>query len=308
MILTVDQATAGRLRGQPVITLLFRGVKVGSLDLVDVSRIDRDEVCPKLFGTTDAAHPGVAALYRGGNYILAGPVRLTQRVAFEFSAFEMTPAETRAYFAAQNWRTVAGFQTRNVPHRAHEYLQRVALEVVDGLFIQPLVGRKKVGDYTPEAVLAGYRCLIDGFYPPDRVLLGILSTAMRYAGPREAIFHAIVRRNYGCTHFIVGRDHAGVGGYYGKYAAHDLITQFEGELGISILRLHGPYYCGRCGGIVTDKTCPHIATDPTATTEISGTLMRSILLGGGEPLPHLMRPEVVSSLQGLPLFVEEGDA
>jgi sulfate adenylyltransferase len=194
-----------------------------------------------------------------------------------------------------------------VPHRAHEYLQRVALELCDGLFIQPLVGRKKRGDYTPEAVLGGYKALITNMLPRERVLLGVLSTAMRYAGPREAIFHAIIRRNYGCTHFIIGRDHAGVQSFYGKYDAHALAKKFAAELGITILALHGPFHCRICDGIATEKTCPHIETQPDAVTEISGTLMRQLLSEATMPRPELMRPEVIAAISDLPMFVEGDD-
>jgi sulfate adenylyltransferase len=206
-------------------------------------------------------------------------------------------------FAERGWKTIVGFQTRNVPHRAHEYLQRTALEQVDGLFIQPLVGRKKAGDYTPQSIMAGYRKLIADFYPRDRVVLGILSTSMRYAGPREAVFHALIRRNHGCTHFIVGRDHAGVGDYYGKYAAHELIGRFDGELGIAVMRLHGPFHCRVCDGIVTEHTCAHYRTRPAAITEISGTEIRRILNSGLTPERHIIRPEIVDAVKNVPLFV-----
>jgi sulfate adenylyltransferase len=227
------------------------------------------------------------------------------RVRVEFADMELTPEETRAYFARAGWQTIAGFQTRNVPHRAHEYLQRLALEQVDGLFIQPLVGSKKRGDYSPAAVLGGYRTLVERFLPANRVLLGILTTAMRYAGPREAVFHAIVRRNYGCTHFVVGRDHAGVGGYYGIYEAHELTRQFDGELGITVMRMSGPFYCAICDGIATERTCGHATTHPDAITEVSGTLVRRLLASGGELRPELIRPAVVESLAGLDIFINE---
>jgi sulfate adenylyltransferase len=181
----------------------------------------------------------------------------------------------------------------------------LALELADGLFIQPLVGRKKRGDYTPESILTSYRTLIDDFLPSGRILLGVLSTAMRYAGPREALFHAIIRRNYGCTHFIVGRDHAGVGNYYEKYEAHELTRRFEGEVGIEILRMYGPFHCAVCDGIVTEQTCPHPLSMPQATREISGTDMRTILSGGGVCPPELMRPRVLESIRPLPIFITE---
>jgi sulfate adenylyltransferase len=256
-----------------------------------------------VFGTDDANHPGVAYLYRQKEVFIGGPVRLLRRAQLDISEDELTPEQTRNLFAARGWKTVAGFQTRNVPHRAHEYLQRVALEHVDGLFIQPLVGHKRAGDYTPQAIMTGYRALVGQFLPKQNVVLGILSTAMRYAGPREAVFHALIRRNYGCTHFIVGRDHAGVGQWYARYDAHDLTRRFDGELGITILRLHGPYHCRICDGIVTEKTCPHAGS--SATREISGTDMRRILTGGATPDPALMRREVVSALRDVPLFIED---
>jgi sulfate adenylyltransferase len=305
VVLDVDAGTAQRARGANQVALLYDGMEVGRLDPRSVYSCDKPAVAQKLFGTSDDGHPGVRFFLRGGDHFIGGPVELTRRIKLDVSACEMTPDETRAEFARRGWQTVAGFQTRNVPHRAHEYLQRVALELVDGLFIQPLIGRKKIGDYRPEAIIAGYRALIGEFLPADRVVLGVLTTTMRYAGPREAVFHAIIRRNYGCTHFIVGRDHAGVGDWYGKYDAHDLIRNFDGELGITILRLSGPYHCRICDGIVTEKTCPHGGT--AAAREISGTDMRRILTSGAAPDPALMRPKVVAALEGVPLFIEENE-
>lgn len=307
VVLDVARGDAERLRGRPRISLSFNDVDVGTVEPLSVFTCDKASVARSVFGTIDAAHPGVANFLKGGDWFIGGPVALARRATLDISGDELTPVETKALFAERGWRRIVGFQTRNVPHRAHEYLQRVALEHADGLFIQPLVGRKKAGDYTPQAIMAGYRALIEHFYPKERVVLGILSTAMRYAGPREAVFHAIIRRNYGCTHFIVGRDHAGVGDYYGKYDAHALVQRFEGELGITVMRLHGPYHCRRCDGIVTEQTCPHRERDPRAVTEISGTDMRAILLGGKAPDPHLMRVEVIAGIKGLPLFITEDE-
>ncbi len=303
--LTPDQAAG--IAGRPTAALVFEGEEIGALKPDDQFSCDREAASRKIFGTDDPNHPGVAYFRGGGGVFVGGTVSLAKRVEFEYSEEERTPAETRALFAARGWKRIVGFQTRNTPHRAHEYLQRVGLEHVDGLFVQPLVGRKKKGDYTPAAILAGYRALIDKFYQRDRVVFGILSTWMRYAGPREAVFHAIIRRNYGCTHFIVGRDHAGVGDYYGKYAAHDLTERFDGELGIEIFRLKGPYHCAACDGIVTEQTCPHETTMPNAVTHISGTDIRAMLVGGRTPEPHLIRPEIVAALDGVPLFVMEDD-
>jgi len=289
------------------ITLVFGEHEVGELNAESIFQCDKIEISRKIFGTTDEAHPGVSHFLSIGDVFVGGAVRLYKRIPFEFSEFELTPPETKALFKSRGLKTIAGFQTRNVPHRAHEYLQRLALERCDGLFIQPLVGMKKRGDYQPAAILSAYRTLVEGFLPKDRVLLGILSTAMRYAGPREAIFHAIIRRNYGCTHFVVGRDHAGVDNYYGKYQAHELTRRFEGELGIEILRFHGPFHCQTCGGIVTERSCPHSETNPAAITELSGSKIRAILTNGGDISPELVRPEILRSIKGLPLFIE-GDA
>jgi|ETNmetMinimDraft_20_1059909.scaffolds.fasta_scaffold21627_2 sulfate adenylyltransferase len=305
VVLDVSEDEARRLRGRPSVALTHGGEAVGTLHPSDVYRCDKPAVCRAVFGTDDAAHPGVANFLAGGDWFLGGAVELACRATFDVSAHELTPAEARATFAERGWRTVVGFQTRNVPHRAHEYLLRVALEIADGLFVQPLLGRRKAGDYTPEAIIAGYNALIGEYMHGNRLVLGVLTTAMRYAGPREAIFHAIVRRNYGCTHFIVGRDHAGVGDYYGKYQAHALVETVADELGIEILCLCGPFHCRHCDGIVTEKTCPHLDTDPNAVTEISGTNMRAMLVGGREPDPHLMRPEVIAALRDVPLFIEE---
>lgn len=308
VVLDVASEDAQRVRGRPRVTLVFAGEQVGEIEPQSIFGCDKDRAARKIFGTSEIEHPGVRNFIKGGSRFIGGPIRLTRRAKLDFSSYELTPEQTRAEFRARGWQTIVGFQTRNVPHRSHEYLQRAALEHVDGLFIQPLVGRKKVNDYTPQSVIAGYHSLISQFYRSDRVLFGILSTAMRYAGPREAMFHAIIRRNYGCTHFIVGRDHAGVGSYYGKYEAHALVRRYASELGINVMCLCGPFHCRRCDGIVTEHTCPHVVSDPGAITEISGTKMRALLLGGEAPAPHLMRPEIIQSLKGVPLFIAEDEA
>ncbi len=307
VVLDLKPADAQRLSGKSNVALIFEDTEVGDLSPESFFVPDKKDLAAKIFRTTDVLHPGVAHLMTMGGTFVGGPIKLKKRIKLDISEFELTPAETKEMFAARGWKSIIGFQTRNVPHRAHEYLHRVGLETSDGLFIQPLVGRKKIGDYTPQAVIEGYRALVEGFFPADRVILGVLSTAMRYAGPREAVFHAIIRRNYGCTRFIVGRDHAGVGNYYGKYDAHELTRRFDGELGIEVVRLSGPYYCRRCDGIVTEQTCPHRLTEPDAVRDISGTDMRALLVEGLAPEPHIMRPEIVARLKNVPLFVEESD-
>jgi sulfate adenylyltransferase len=287
--------------------LVLEGEEVGEVHIESLFTCDKRAVAERVFGTGDERHPGVAHFLTLGEVFLGGPVHLIRRVRFDFSPNELTPEETRSIFRERGWSTVVGFQTRNIPHRAHEHLLRLALESADGLFIQPLVGRKKRGDCTPAAILTAYRTLIDGFLPRERVVLGVLSTAMRYAGPREALFHAIIRRNYGCTHFIVGRDHAGVGDYYGKYEAQRLALRYNGDLGIQILPFAGPYHCASCGGIVSERTCPHGASQPDAITEISGSAVRGILQAGAPCPADWIRPEILKSLQGTATFIEEDD-
>jgi sulfate adenylyltransferase len=304
VVLDLTREQAAGLRPGTRLVASFESVEVGDVVVDSVFGWDKTKVSEQVFGTGDLRHPGVAHYQRLGDVLVGGRVSLRRRMPWAFSDLDWAPAESRAYFAERGWETVVGFQTRNVPHRAHEYLLRLALEQADGLFVQPLVGLKKAGDFDPGAVVTAYRTLLRDFLPPDRVRLGVLSTTMRYAGPKEALFHAIIRRNYGCTHFIVGRDHAGVGTYYGLYEAHDLTRRYAGELGIEVLRFAGPFYCRACDGIATERTCAH---GPDVRRTISGTDVRSILRDHRQCPSELIRPEIVQSIADLPLFVEEGE-
>ena len=294
--LSVDESRAGELT--PGVRADLRddeGFPLGVIDIEEVYRRDKTRLAEQVYRTTDEAHPGVAALYASGDLVLGGKVKALRLPDHgNFPDHRLTPAQTRAVFAERGWRTVVGFQTRNPIHRAHEYLIKVALEGVDGALIHPLVGDTKDDDIPADVRMQCYQVLLDRYFPEDRVQLSVLPAAMRYAGPREAIFHAIMRKNYGCTHFIVGRDHAGVGNYYGTYDAQRIFDDIDLDaLGIQPLFFEHAFWCLRSGAMATTKTSP---ATPEERLFLSGTKVRE-MLANGEDLPvEFTRPEVAAVL------------
>ena len=266
------------------------GRALAVLEVEEVYPYDREREAEHCFRTTDTEHPGVERLMGQKPLYLAGRVTVFERAVPQFPELALDPAATRAAFAERGWRRVVGFQTRNPIHRAHEYLTKVALETVDGLLVHPLVGDTKSDDVPAATRVECYRVLLDGYYPADRVLLAAFPAAMRYAGPREAIWHALLRKNYGCSHFVVGRDHAGVGSYYGTYDAQRIFDEFgPGELGIEPMFFEHTFFCRTCGAMASAKTCPHGAGERVF---LSGTKVRELLVAGERPPEEFTRTEV----------------
>ncbi|MCI0362249.1 MAG: sulfate adenylyltransferase [Phycisphaerales bacterium] len=298
--LAVDDKTQSKLdkRGQAAL-YHADGTLLAVMYTSDIYPHNKKLEIASVFGTEDPAHPGVKAVLDEGDWLVGGAVQVItvtpqRQPGEQFPEYRLTPAQTRAEFERRGWKTVVAFQTRNPIHRAHEYLTKCAQEICDGLLIHPLVGETKPGDIPADVRMDCYKALIDKYYVPERTMLSVMPAAMRYAGPREAILHALVRKNYGCSHFIVGRDHAGVGNYYGTYDAQQIFDRFRfSDIGVHILKFEHTAWCNACEGMTSPKTCPH---GPDQKVALSGTKVRDMLAAGERPPQEFSRPEVADVL------------
>ena len=293
IVLDITLQEAKKLLRYNEVCLLSQNEKpLALLYIKDIYGFDKEEAALKIFGTTDMAHPGVAKVKQMKDRLVAGDVDLINEPKHPFGQYTLKPLETRVLFEEKGWTDIVGFQTRNVPHLGHEYVQKTALSFADGLFINPVIGKKKKGDFKDEVILDAYEALIKNYYLKEKAVMSILNMQMRYAGPREAIFHAIIRKNFGCTHFVVGRDHAGVGSFYHPFAAHQIFDEFA-DLEITPLFFKSFFYCQRCGSVANEKTCPH---EEAEHINFSGTEIRRLLKEGKFPPAELMRKEVAETI------------
>lgn len=303
IVLDANEEVAKKVKDSSQVALRNDGQIFGVMQVEDLYKFDKTESAKSVFQTDDPSHPGFNKFVTMQDILIAGEVKTVSTTPNNkfLEDLRLTPAESRKKIEDRGWKSTVAFQTRNVPHVAHEMLQKAALNIYDGLFINPLIGKKKVGDFKDEVILNSYTVLIDNYYPKYRIIFSTLHTEMKYAGPREAIHHAIMRQNFGCSHIIIGRDHAGVGNYYSPFAAHDIFKDYP-ELEIEPIFFPAFYYCKKCQSYVNDRTCPHYLD---YREELSGTKMRKMFSSGELPPSHLMRPEISKVILSYPRpFVE----
>jgi len=292
IVLDVKRDDLGEISEGDEIALTYMGDSIATMEVEEIFSYNKKEMAERVLETTSPEHPWVRKIMEMGDLMIGGRITLINPLQSPYPEYTLWPHETRVLFRERGWRYIVGFQTRNAPHMGHEAIQKTALAIADGLFINPVIGRKKAGDFRDDVILSAYRVLIENYFPRDTVALVILRYEMRYAGPREAVHHAIMRKNYGCTHFIVGRDHAGIGDFYPPYAAQEIFKQFP-DLGITPLFFREFFYCRKCIGMVNEKTCPHSEDD---RIRISGTMVRKSLEEGKLPPAEVMRPEVAKTI------------
>ncbi len=292
ILFDVSEEDAAGFKEGDTIALSRGGEDFALLEVEDKYICDKKNYCKKVYKTNDMEHPGVKKIREMNSILVGGEIEVFKETEGIFPQYRLKPEESRFLFKEKGWRTVAGFQTRNAPHIGHEYVQKTALSFVDGLFINPLIGKKKKGDFTDIVILESYEALIDNYFLKNSAVLVTLEMEMRYAGPKEAIHHAIIRKNYGCSHFIVGRDHAGVGSYYGPFEAQEIFEDYP-DLGITPIFFRNFFHCNKCGGPQNDKICPHGEED---RVNYKGRVMRKLLAEGKHPDPTQMRPEVTKAI------------
>jgi sulfate adenylyltransferase len=292
IVLDISNNELGKTRPGDYLGITFEGTPIARIYVEEVYEYDKDDFAQSVYGTVDKKHPGVAKIYTMKEHLIGGKIDLLNNIGNPYKENTLSPKETRELFQSKGWKTVVAFQTRNTPHLGHEYVQKTALSLVDGLFVNPLIGKKKSGDFRDDVILESYKALIENYYPEQTTTMSVLHTEMRYGGPREAIHHAIMRKNFGCTHFIVGRDHAGVGNYYGPFDAHSIFEEYP-DLGIAPIKFRSFFYCKNCGNIANDKVCPHEGDD---IVNFAGSKIRELLSNGEPPPLDMMRKEVANAI------------
>ena len=289
IVFDVDETSAKKMKDAKDVTLGINGIKFAIMHVEDIYIFDKNATAKGVYGTTDPKHPGVAKIMQMNEFLVGGKIDYIKRPEeTQIRRYRKSPLETRSAFEKAGWKTIVAFQTRNVPHVAHEMLQKASLNTHDGLFINPLIGKKKSGDYKDEVIVASYEALIKHYYPQNRCYLATLHTEMKYAGPKEAIHHAIMRKNFGCTHIIIGRDHAGVGNYYDPFAAQKIFDDYS-DIGIEPIFYPAFFFCKKCLSFASEKNCPH---GPEFQEQLSGTKLRTMILEKQNPSEYMIRPEV----------------